>query len=416
MKLVKSISFIILLIGISACAQSKEENAKVEVGADLIVSADLNLIDGKNVGIIANHTAVLSNGTHLVDTLHSLGNVNVVALFGPEHGIRGDVTAGGGIDDAVDAKTGIPIYSLYGKIRKPTKEMLEGIDVLMFDIQDVGSRFYTYISTMYNCIEAAAENDLPIIILDRPNPITGVKVDGPLRDDEFKSFVAIAPIPIMHGMTVGELANLFNQDILDKTGHKANVQTVLMKNWKRNFYYNDCNLKWVKPSPNMPDPETAEFYPGMCFLEGVNISEARGTYYPFKAFGAPFIDAVKMKEELMKYDTPGIEFDTTSFIPMDIESMSENPRYEGEKCYGLKLTITDRDKFEPVKFGVYVLAAIHDLYPDSFEFRRNWLDKLFGKTYFREMLIEGKSANEIIARWQDELEKFKESRKKYLLY
>ena len=281
-----------LLISVN-CKQNYNYNPANNVicGADILISDSLNLIKGKGIGIVTNHTAVLSNGTHLVDSLFNIKNINIVALFGPEHGIRGDAPDGLTITDGKDSKTGIPVYSLYGKIRKPTKEMLKGVDVLIFDIQDIGARFYTFISTMYYTLEAAAENNIPVIILDRPNPIGGLKVSGNIREEEFKSFVGIAPIPIMHGMTVGELAILFNEQHYLENNLHANLTVIKIKNWQREQLFNQTGLKWINPSPNMINLDEAMIYPGLCLLEGTNISEGRGTQKPFLTFGAPYINS-----------------------------------------------------------------------------------------------------------------------------
>ena len=418
----KTILFIFVSITmIFGCGKSEEmkngsKSLKVITGADRLVSEKINILHNKNLGIITNHTAVLSNGVHLVDSLNNVKNVNIVALFGPEHGIRGDAPDGLKIKDGVDAKTGIPVYSLYGKNRKPTKEMLDGIDLLIFDIQDIGARFYTFISTMYYAIEAAADNNIQIMILDRPNPINGVNVDGPIRKEEFKSFVAIAPVPIMHGMTVGELAMMFNEELMIESDKKADLIVMTMKNWKREFYFDDCGLEWINPSPNIPSLETAIIYPGACFIEGTNISEGRGTLNPFLTIGAPFVNSSELVDELNSLQIEGLRYKPKQFTPKEIPNMASNPKYEAVLCNGLEFEITDRNKFNAVQFGIKLVYALHKLYPDNFEFRRNWLDRLFGDTYFKEMLVAGNNPNEIISVWQEELEDFKILRDKYLLY
>lgn len=412
MKSIKTTVVTVLsLISISCFAQQN-----VLTGADLLIGENFHLIENKSIGIVTNHTAILQSGTHLVDTLVSMSNVNVKVLFGPEHGIRGDAPDGNTVQDSIDALTGIPVLSLYGEIRKPTSEMLQGVDLLVFDIQDIGARFYTFISTMYYTIEAAAENNIPIIILDRPNPIGGLKVDGPLRPDSMKSFVAIAPIPIMHGMTVGELAALFNEERMIKSPSKADLIIIKMKNWKRSYYFDDCGLQWINPSPNMVSVQAAIVYPGTCLIEGINVSEGRGTLLPFLQFGAPYINSTELSNELKTYGITGVTFEPVEFIPRSIPNMSSNPKYKDEICYGLKLSVTDRENFEPVKFGIQLLTALRKLYPAKLEFRRNTLDRLFGQTYLKEMLREGESLDKITLKWKDELEKFKSIRKEYLLY
>jgi uncharacterized protein YbbC (DUF1343 family) len=269
---------------------------------------------------------------------------------------------------------------------------------------------------MYYTIEAAADYKIPIIILDRPNPIGGLKVDGPIRAEDLKSFVAIAPIPIVHGMTVGELALMFNDELMIDSGQKADLTVVKMKNWQRDFYYDDCNLKWINPSPNMNSLHTAIVYPGMCLIEGINVSEGRGTIAPFLQIGAPYIDSGLLISELSKFEIEGVEITPVSFSPKSIENMSVNPKFKNELCSGIELNVTDRDEFEALKFGVILVSTIHKLYPEEFEFRRNWLDKLFGRTYLKEMISQNIPPSEIIERWNDDVKEFKELRTKYLLY
>ncbi|MCF6270225.1 MAG: DUF1343 domain-containing protein [Melioribacteraceae bacterium] len=392
------------------------QEVKVTVGADVLVADSLHLLENKQLGIVTNHSAILSNGTHLVDTLVRLPNVKVTTLFGPEHGIRGNAPDGHSIKDGVDSKTGLPVYSLYGKVRKPTKEMLENIDILIFDIQDIGARFYTYISTLHYTLIAAAENNIPIIVLDRPNPINGVTVDGPIRTEEFKSFVAIAPIPIQHGMTIGELAIMFNEEYWLGNGLKANLTIIKMNGWNREYFFDDCKLPWIAPSPNMPNLETAVVYPGMCLIEGVNVSEGRGTYSPFLTFGAPFINSDSLLLELEEFNNSGIELSAISFTPKSIPNMSTYPKYNNIECNGIEIKVVDKEKINALRFGIEVLYSIHKLYPNKFEFRKNWLDKLFGNKNLTEMLKNNSNPNEIFETWANELKDFKQLRKKYLLY
>ncbi len=392
------------------------QEVKVTVGADILVTDSLHLIQNKQLGIVTNHSAILSNGTHLVDTLVTLTDVKVTTLFGPEHGIRGNAPDGHSIKDGIDSKTGLPVYSLYGKTRKPSKEMLKNIDVLIFDIQDIGARFYTYISTLYYTLIAAAENNIPIIVLDRPNPINGVLVDGPIRTEEYKSFVAIAPIPIQHGMTMGELATMFNDENWLDNGLKADLTVIKMDGWKREYFFDDCNLPWIAPSPNMPNLETALIYPGMCLIEGVNVSEGRGTYSPFLTFGAPYISSDSLLTELEQFTNSGIELETISFTPKSIPNMSTYPKYKNVACSGIKIKVVDKNRITALRFGIKVLYSIHKLYPNKFEFRKNWLDKLFGNKKLTKVLKNNSTPDEIFDTWSDELENFKKIKKKYLLY
>lgn len=406
--------FIIISLLLSPNIYSQQ--VKVTVGADILVSDSLNLIKNKRLGVVTNHSAILSNGAHLVDTLVTLNEINVTTLFGPEHGIRGNAPDGHSIKDGTDSMTGIPVYSLYGKIRKPTKEMLENIDLLIFDIQDIGARFYTYISTLHYTLIAAAENSIPIIVLDRPNPINGVTVDGPIRTEEFKSFVAIAPIPIQHGMTIGELAAMFNQENWLGNGLKADLKVIKINGWNRELYFDECNLPWVPPSPNMSSLETAILYPGMCLLEGVNVSEGRGTYSPFLTFGAPYINSEELLKELNKFNISGIKLTELTFTPVSISNMSTSPKYKDIECQGAKIDLVDKKNVNSLRFGIEVLYSIHKLYPEQFKFRKNWLDKLFGNKILTEMLKNNSTPNEIFATWSKELSDFNKIRKNYLLY
>ncbi|GJQ64562.1 MAG: hypothetical protein SCALA702_36150 [Melioribacteraceae bacterium] len=405
-----------LLFSILTGCSAPEKDQDVLTGADRLLGEEFSLIKDKNVGIVTNHTALLSNGIHLVDTLHNRADVTVKVLFGPEHGIRGDEPDGMKIKDGIDSKTGVPVYSLYGKIRKPTPEMLKDVDVLIFDIQDIGARFYTFISTMYYTLQAAAENDIPVLVLDRPNPIGGLTVDGPIRVEELKSFVAIAPVAIVHGMTVGELATIFNDENMLEDKAEADLTVVEMKNWEREMYYDQTGLNWVAPSPNMPDLETALLYPGLCLIEGTNISEGRGTLQPFKQIGAPFINKDVLSAELNKLGIEGLKITPVKYTPVSIENMSKYPKFQDKTCYGVKLEITDRDKFESLKFGVRLVSLIRQLYPDQFEFRKNWLDKLTGVEWIRDDIKNGADAIIIISKWKEEVDTFKNMRESYLRY
>ena len=392
------------------------KNKKVILGDEQILSEQFNLIKNKRIGIITNQSGILSNGTNIVDTLVKIPNVNLAAIFSPEHGFRGNVPNGVKIGQTIDSATGLPVYSLYGKIRKPTPEMLKTIDVLLFDIQDIGARYYTYISTLYYAIQSAAENNVKFIVLDRPNPISGIKVEGPVLDTSYQSFVGIAAIPIMHGMTVGELAKLFNNPDFLKTKRKADLTIVKMKNWKRKYFFNDCRIKWIKPSPNIVSVDAELVYPGMCLLEGTNVSEGRGTYQPFIFFGAPFINSTQLLNQLKLLDIKGVQFYPAMFTPKSIPHMSMRPKYKGKSCFGLKIVITDRNQFEPVKFGVKLLYALNKTYPGKFRLKTKWLDKLYGSSKLSQMLIDGKEPKEIISTWNPKLSEFIKKRKRYLLY
>jgi uncharacterized protein YbbC (DUF1343 family) len=338
-------------------------------------------------------------------------------LFGPEHGIRGDVEGGYEINDQKDSKTGVPIISIYGNTNKPTPEMLQGIDVLIFDIQDVGARFYTYISTMSLCMEAAAENNIEFMVLDRPNPITGMIVEGPVLKDEYKSFVGIHRIALRHGMTVGELAQMFNEEGWLANGVKANLTVIPMENWRRNSWYGELGIQWIKPSPNMPLPMTALLYPGMGLLETCNISEGRGTAKPFENIGAPWLDNVKLAAMLKESGISGVAIDTTSYIPVDMPGAAMNPKYEGQLCHGLLLSVTDPRQFQSAAFGLHLICAAKKLHPDKFAWNSQRSPRLmFGNDETPVAIDAGQTAEQIIESWTPDLVTFQLIREKYLLY
>jgi len=405
-----------IVLNLIAITLAFSQQSRVKVGAEILIEKHLDLIKGKKIGIVTNHTGILPDGRHIVDVLNEIEDVKVVALFGPEHGIRGEVPDGKSISHGVDTKTGIPVFSLYGEVKKPTTEMLKDIDVLIFDIQDVGARFYTYISTMSYCMEACAEMGKKFIVLDRPNPVRGVYVDGPILEPRFKSFVGLHPIPVAHGMTVGELAKMFNEEAWLENGMKADLTVIKMENYSRKLWFDQTGLPWIKPSPNMMTLKTAIVYTATCFIEGTNVSEGRGTQHPFEWIGAPWIDGSKLANELNSYNLPGVRFEPISFIPTDIEKVTVDPKYEGERCSGIYLNVYDREKFEPVKVGVYILYALKKLYPDKFKWRTAGQDRLWGTDKIRLMIDEGKKPEEIIKTWESELKKFLGIRQKYLLY
>lgn len=405
-----------ILILLFIAAQIFASSSKVKLGNERLVTDYFSLIKGKNAGLIVNHSSVLSNGDHLIDYLTKIKNVKVVAAFGPEHGIRGEAPAGEKIDHTIDEKTGIPLYSLYGKINKPTPEMLKGIDVLIYDIQDVGARFYTYISTLYLCLEAAAENNIDFIVCDRPNPIGGLHVDGPILKENHKSFVGIAALPVQHGMTIGELATYFNELIVGKIGKKANLNVVEMENWKRAMNFDETGLFWINPSPNINSLDAAFIYPGTCFLEATNISEGRGTFSPFLTIGAPFIQSDKLIEELQKFEFKSLKFTAIEFTPIDIKGMVTNPKYENEKCNGIKIEIIDNKSLEPVKFSFALLCTLQKLYPEELKINVQRMNRLIGDEFVTQMILDGSDYNSIINYYETELNKFKQLREKYLLY
>ncbi|WP_232732312.1 exo-beta-N-acetylmuramidase NamZ family protein [Bacillus sp. mrc49] len=390
----------------SVTAVKEEKKQKVSPGIEVLLKEEKKLLKGKKVGLITNPTGIDSHLTSVVDLLHDDPDIQLTTLFGPEHGVRGDAQAGASVDFYVDEKTGLPVYSLYGKTKKPTSEMLKDVEVLVFDIQDVGTRYYTYIYTMAYAMEAAKENDIPFIVLDRPNPLGGEAVDGPVLEQEFSSFVGMYPIPLKHGMTLGELATLFNKEF--KIG--ANLQVIKMKGWKRDMDYDATGLPFVLPSPNMPTVSTAFVYPATGLIEGTNVSEGRGTTKPFELIGAPYINGDVLAGKLNALRLPGVQFRGASFTPMF-------SKHAGQLSHGVEIYVTDRKKFKAVPTGLHLIKTIHDLYPDDFEFlQANNFNLLIGNGWVKGKIDEGSSVNEIMQEYQDDLDAFKKVRKNYLLY
>lgn len=375
-----------------------------------------SLFANKHLGIITNHTAFNSSGKHITNIFLEMPEIQVTALFGPEHGIRGKEDAGAKIGTVLDPLSGIPIYSLYGKTLKPTKEMLQNVDILVFDIQDIGSRFYTYIWTMALAMEAAAENGLPIVVLDRPNPLNGIDVEGNILDSRFSTFVGLYPIPVRHGMSVGELAQMFNGEGWLKNGIKAELTVIPIKNWQREQWFDQTGLKFIKPSPNMPNLETATVYPGICLLEGTNVSEGRGTLTPFLQFGAPWIDSKVLINALDSLQLPGVKFDTISFTPKSIPGMSGHPKLENQLCNGARIRVTNRMKFKSYLSGIRVVETLHNLYPKHFKWKISHFDRLCGTDHIRKTISRTAKLDSLFGNITEHENSFRILRKPYLLY
>ncbi len=390
--------------------------SQVWVGAEILLRDEIHLIADKRIGVIANHSSRLPDGRHLVDALQARKDVKLVALFSPEHGFGGTVPAGEEIRSARDAALDIPVYSLYGQTTKPTPEMLKGIDVLLFDIQDVGVRFFTYISTMSYAMEAAAEMGIPFVVLDRPNPITGTRIGGFIVHDTLKSFVGLHPIPIMHGMTVGELAMMFNNEGWLRNGVKAELRVVKMKGWERDHWFDQTGLVWVKPSPNIVTTATATVYPATCYFEGTNISEGRGTDQPFETVGAPFLNGHMWAAALRKSGLAGIRFHPVTFVPRDIENVVTNPKYRGETCNGVRLEVVDRNAFDPIRTALVMLRTAIDQGGDRFKWRERSIDRLMGTSDVRMRLAGEAGVKNLEMQARHDTDRFKPLRKKYLLY
>lgn len=393
MKFCLKLLFVSLCLFILSPSNAKSsQRQSLKLGAERL-DVITELLRGKKVGLIVNQTSILgSPDKHILDVLLANG-VDVIKVFAPEHGFRGTADAGAAVKDSRDIKTGIPIISLYGQNKKPTAEQLEDLDVIVFDIQDVGARFYTYISTMQYAMEAAAENGKEFIVFDRPNP--NDFVDGPMRKPGFESFVGVAPIPLLHGLTVGELALMINgEKWISPAIDSSRLKVVKMENWKHGDPY------WlpVKPSPNLPNDQSVRLYPSLCLFEGTVISVGRGTYSPFQMIGAP-----------------EAKYGNFTFKPEALPGFDTNPMYKDKVCYGMDLTEY------PFKGG-FSLSFLMDMYEragdrQAFFFSRpKWFDLLAGSKDLRTQLIKGMTEKEIIASWQEDLDKYKQMRKKYLLY
>lgn len=377
-------------------------DGQVLTGIDVLEQEGFRSLEGRRIGLITNHTGVSRRGVSTVQTLHAAKNVELRALFSPEHGIQGALDTPT-IGDAVDPETGLKIFSLYGKTRKPTADSLKDLDTLVFDIQDIGARFYTYISTMGNAMQAAAEHDMRFIVLDRPNPINGVDVAGPVLDDGSQSFVGYHTLPVRHGMTVGELATMFNSELkLD-----LDLHIVKSKGWRRRDFFDRTGLVWINPSPNMRSLTEALLYPGIGLLETTNLSVGRGTDTPFEVIGAPWLDGVALAQTLNQSGLPGVRFVPIRFTP-------DASKFAGEDCSGVNIVVTTRSQFRPVRTGLEMARQLRRLHPDDWNTAN--LNRLLGTRETLEALLEVQAVDEIEAMYEPELNRFRQRRSQFLLY
>ena len=344
----------LLAIGLSPmAAPAHAAHAPLRLGIDVLLESDHARLSGKHIGLVTNAGAVDAQYRSTLERLSETPGIRLVALFGPEHGVRGDAAPGAHVANAVDGATGLPVYSLYGATREPTAEMLRGIDLLIIDLPDAGARPFTYAATIMGVLRAAQRHGIAVMLLDRPNPIGGLLVEGPMLDPAYLSFVGPFAMPMRHGMTMGELARLFNVGM----GINADLTVVRMRGWRRDG--RGAGAPWVMPSPNMPTMETALVYPGMVLVEGTNLSEGRGTTRPFEMVGAPFIDPVPLAAQMNALHLPGIRFRATWFTPT-------TSKFAGERCGGLALHVTDRARFRPVRTAIILLQQIARAYPTQF--------------------------------------------------
>jgi uncharacterized protein YbbC (DUF1343 family) len=410
---------VLVMADISSAQTSSHQGALVS-GAEAISRSGFAVLAGKRVGLIANQTSRVGS-VHLADLLSKAPDLKLTAILSPEHGFRGEVEAGAKVGDTVDAKTGVPVFSLYGASRKPTPAMLRNVDVLVFDIQDIGTRFYTYISTLGLAMQAAAAARIPLMVLDRPNPLGGDYISGFVLEAAHTSFVGQYPIPIVHGLTVGELARMIKGEAwLDGLG-ALDLMVVPIEGWRRAMRWPDLKRGWVTTSPNVPTFETALVYPGVGIAgEGLKVNEGRGTPTPFSLFGAPWADGALIAERLNAAELGGVHFTVNTYTPRSIPNVALRPRFEGKAITGVRIVVTDPATFAPLETGVHVLAALFaearakgvgDPVADL-----TMLNALAGTPRLHRMLADGHGAAAIIAAWAEEVARFRMQRARYLLY
>lgn len=387
----------------------------VRLGIERLLGEKIDSLRGQRVGLVCNQASVLPDLRFVADVFAERDDINLTAYFGPQHGIRGDVQDNMiETDHAIDPRTGLPVYSLYSETRIPTEAMLENVDTIVFDMQDVGCRIYTFVYTMANCMIAAARYGKRVVVCDRPNPITGVHVEGNVTEAAFTSFVGQYELPTRHGMTCGELAKMFNEH----WSIGCDLEVVEMDGWSREMWFEETGLPWVLPSPNIPTVETCVVFPATVHLEGTELSEGRGTTKPFELNGAPFIDPYEWKAALDEYDLPGVIFRACYFQPTF-------QKWARQTCGGVQIHVTDRDAFTPVIVGIAMVKTAYDLYTDKFQWKQGDYEYEFGKNPFdvvcgtdkiRKPVEAGQSLDAIQAQWQEDLSGFKVQRERYLVY
>ncbi len=388
---------------------------KIALGSEVLLNERTQLLSGARVGLICHPASIDHFFRHSADLFHHHPDIRLTALFGPQHGIRGETQ-----DNMIewegfhDPRTGVMTFSLYGEVRKPKPEMLNDVDALVFDVQDVGTRVYTFIYTMALAMQSAREQGKRFVVLDRPNPIGGLGIEVTMENGLVKVVFGMFPIPMRHGMTVGELAQMFNEEF----GIGCDLEVVPMQGYKREFWFDDTDARWVLPSPNIPTLDSAVVYPGMVFVEGTKFSEGRGTTRPFEITGAPYADAYQLAEQLNRLELPGVHFRPHSFKPTFQKHVTQ-------LCHGVQLHVTDREAFKPVITGVALIKTMRDLYPQDFKWQtppyeyvydRLPFDVIAGTAKLREQIEGGASIEDIAASWQAGEKDFAEHRRKYLLY
>ncbi len=415
----KNSSFLVLTFALAVTIHAQPQPRSkpvIKTGIDVLVENNFFPLIGRRVGLITNPTGVSNTLVSTVDIFARAKELKLVALYGPEHGVRGDAAAGGRVDSYIDSATGIPVYSLYGKTTKPTSEMLKGVDVLVYDIQDIGSRSYTYINTMAVAMEAAAENNIDFVVLDRPNPLTGIKIEGNILDMQYKSFVGMFPIPYVYGMTCGELATLLNGEGWLATGKACKLTVVKMKGWNRSMWWEDTRLQWVPTSPHIPNAATALFYAGTGILGELDaVSIGVGYTLPFQLAATPWIDASRFAQALNAKKIAGVYFRPITYKPF-------YATMQGKQVSGVQIYILDREKVILVNLQLYIIQVMNELYPAKSIFalsdssRIQMFDKVMGTNAVRMALEKKTPVEEIVSHWNKGIESFRLIRKKYLLY
>jgi len=406
MKNIKVFTTLVLACGLWLTAHGVSSAARLTLtGLDMLERDDFTILTGKRVGVITNHSSVDARGLNAVDALYGSKKVNLVAIFSPEHGFRGSEEGGVLINNSSDPVTGVPIYSLYGKNQRPSPEMLKGVDVLVFDIQDIGARFYTYLTTMGYAMEEAARNNVEFVVLDRPNPIGGVVVEGPVLDPSVNAFTAYLSVPVRHGLTPGEMA-LFHKD------HKKldlRLSVVSMANWRRDMFFDETAIVWTNPSPNIRSVKAEILYPGLGCFEATNVSVGRGTDTPFLWFGAPWMKAGKIAKKLAKAPIEGVKFSFEERTPSkDI--------YQGANCPGVAIEVTDPASVKALDIYVYAAYYLRKYNKKDFIIKADEIKKMTGNSRFFDMLEAGKEPAEILAGFEEDNAGYRTARLKYLLY
>ncbi len=393
--------FLSVFICVHLWIQIPAAAAQTLTGIDVLEAQKFAPLVGKRVGLITNQTGIDRKRRSTIDLLAAAPGVKLVALFSPEHGIRG--TLDERVSSTTDEATGLPVYSLYGETERPTDAMLAGLDVLVFDVQDAGVRFYTYITTMGYAMEAAAAHHVPFYVLDRPDPLGGERIEGPMLDRDRTNFVGYFPMPVRMAMTLGEMAQMFNAE--KKIG--CDLHIIRMKNWQRRFYFSDTGLPWVNPSPNLRSPEEEILYPGLEILQAGGVSVGRGTTHPFESLGAPWIRAEEFAAYLNRRAIPGVRFEPQKFTP-------DSGLYKNELCEGVRVVLTDRNALQPLHMGIEIALSLGKLYPGKFDAAK--MIELVGNAATIQQILNGEDPAAIVASWIKDLDAFRNTRAKYLLY